>query len=144
METSKHLFVDSNFFIALFHQQDSLHEQAFNIAKELDRHPRTLVISNFIFLEVVTVLSQRKSRIQATEVGNFLLTDPGILIRHIGEKLQQATWKLFQSVSHKEVSFVDCSTLAVMRSEGINTLLTFDRTDFRLLQRFFRFSLYSN
>lgn len=136
------LFVDSNFFIALFHQQDSLHERALSIAKELDRQHRPLVISNFVFLEVVTVLSQRKSRAQAREVGHFFLSDPGIVMWHVDEKLQQASWGIFQAVGHKGTSFVDCSIVALMRSEGIRTLLTFDQTDFRSLQKSFRFSLY--
>lgn len=142
MVMSDQLFVDSNFFIALFHQQDSLHEQALSIAKNLDRQWRPLVISNFVFLEVVTVLSQRKSRAQAREAGKFFLSDPGIVMHHIDEKLQQASWNIFQTVGRKGMSFVDCSIVALMQSEGIHTLLTFDQTDFRSLQKTFRFSLY--
>lgn len=142
MELSDQIFVDSNFFIALFHQHDALHEQALSIAKDLDRQWRPLVISNFVFLEVVTVLSQRKSRAQARAVGHFFLSDSSIVMRHIDEKLQQASWDIFKSVGHKGMSFVDCSIVALMRSEGIHTLLTFDKTDFRSLQKLFRFSLF--
>lgn len=143
METSdERIFVDSNYFIALFNAADAQATQAAQFAHELDSKKVKLVISNFIFLEVVTVLSQRVSRSFAQQGGKNLLADKNIEIIHVNELLHQQTWSIFQEVQEKDVSFVDCSTIAVMRAENISTVLTFDQTDFKRLQRLYRFSLY--
>jgi len=38
--------------------------------------------------------------------------------------------------------FVDCSTLAAMKAEGIKKLLTFDKKDFTSLKKEYRFGFY--
>lgn len=142
MAENKDIFVDSNYFIAFFNSSDTLHARAIMIAKELYAQNTALIISNFIFLEVVTVLSQRVGRESGLRVGRHLLDDPKVNIIHIDTALQQATWDIFQAVSGKDIGFVDCSILAVMRAEAVRTLLTFDRTDFRPLLKNFHFSFY--
>lgn len=142
MEEGKRIFVDSNYFIAFFNPSDALHARAIRIGKELYAQDAALVISNFIFLEVVTVLSQRVGKESALRVGRHLLEDPKVNIIHIDTALQQATWDIFQAVSGKDAGFVDCSILAVMRAEAVRTLLTFDITDFRPLLKNFHLAFY--
>jgi uncharacterized protein len=136
------IFVDSNFFVALFNANDSLYKQSFAIAKNLDKSNKELVISNFVFLEIVTVLSQRINRERSIEAGKYLLENPNIKIHHIDEKRQSMSWGIFQNVKQKNVSFVDCSTIVLMKSEGMKTLLTFDLTDFKSLCKQFRLVMY--
>lgn len=142
MEVSEKVFVDSNFFIALFSKADSLHTRARAIATDIDSRAVQLVISNLIFLETVTVLSQRRGRAMAKEAGVYLLSAPNVEIIHIDPSLQHETWVLFQHAGHKDISFVDCSTAVVMRSESISHILTFDVKDFKALQKHVRFSFF--
>lgn len=142
MEQNSRIFVDSNYFVALFNPSDALHKSALNIALGIDSQDTSLVISNLIFLEVVTVLSQRRDRKVAIEVGKHLLTNPLITMIHIDEPLQLESWRIFQNIKEKNISFVDSSIIAVMQSERINTLLTFDIQDFKKLQKQCRFSFY--
>ncbi len=79
----------------------------------------------------------------ALNTGEKLLNDSRLTIMHITFELQQATWKVFKGTKQKNISFVDCSILACMEAEGINKLLTFDRKDFKVLQKHHRFSFYS-
>lgn len=137
------IFVDSNYFIALFNPQDSLYPQALTIAEQLKGMAGQCVLSNYIFLEIVTVLSQRRGRELARVAGQNLQTNPGIRIVHIDEALQRQTWELFQKTEHKNVSFVDCSAIVSMQAEHISRLLTFDDTDFSKLKRFHHFSFYT-
>lgn len=78
----------------------------------------------------------------AVEVGEHLLTNPLILIMHVDELLQRESWYIFQNIKNKNASFVDASIIAMMRLEEINTLLTFDRRDFRKLQKQHHFDFY--
>lgn len=142
MDASERIFADSNFFVALFNSDDSLNKKAFEVADRLDDAKASLVISNFIFLEIVTVLAQRCGRAIARSAGNYLLNEPRIGVIHIDENSQASAWRLFQQVSNKNVSFVDCSTIAIIEDEALQSLLTFDRTDCKKLQDHSRFKLY--
>lgn len=135
------LVFDSNVFVALFSPQDGLHEQASNFAELIAT--RTVVISNLIFAEIVTVLSQKHGRDIAQEVGQYILNTSLINIVYFDTRSHQAAWDIFQSIDHKNISFVDCSTIALMQAEGITTLLTFDTTDFKKLQKQFHFTILS-
>jgi predicted nucleic acid-binding protein len=139
---SNQLFVDSNYWISLFHPNDSLHQKASAIGETLKQELCSLEISNLVFLEVVTVLSQRGGKLAGITAGKFFLEDPSIRIIHVDEHLQRESWRIFQDMPSKNMSFVDCSTLAVLRAEGIRKLLTFDTTDFKNLRKTYRFSLY--
>lgn len=141
MEEGKRVFIDSNYFVALFNPSDNLYPKALKIAKKIDKEGVLLVISNLIFLEIVTILSQKRGKRVAIETGEYLLSNPQITLIHIDEMLQRDSWNIFKEIKNKDVSFVDSSNIAVMKSEGINEILTFD-IQFKKLQKNYRFRLY--
>lgn len=143
MERFEKVFVDANYFIALFNETDSLHQKAKEIGAVLDRNKQSLIISNFIFLEIVTVVSLRRGKETARVVGSSLLEAPHIEMIHVGSALHQRSWKLFEKVEQKNISFVDCSTAILMEDENIHTLLTFDTKDFNVLQKHVSFQFLS-
>lgn len=143
MEKSERIFADSNFFIAAFRKDDNLHVKAQPIVKEFEKKGVQLVISSFVFLEIVAVLSQRVSREAAWEAGKALNVHPFVETVHITEALQKEAWDIFQQVQNKNTSFVDCSTVAVIRNEGIREIITFDIDDFQKLGKQYRFRLWS-
>ncbi len=137
------IYVDSNYYIALGNEYDTNHKRADHLHKQFSSPHITFVISNFTFLEIVTVLSQRINREFANTIGNEILTNKQIKIVHITEKLQQNSWQIFQEMNNKNMSFVDCSILAVLQYEGINELLTFDQKDFTpTIQKKYHFHLF--
>lgn len=144
MDKNKRVFVDSNFFIALLNPLDTLNNKALICSEKIKGELPTLVISNFIFLEIVTILSQRVNRKAAITFGTRLMQDNQIEIIHIDESLQEKSWKTFQETDRKNISFVDCSILTVMETEKINTLLTFDQEDFANLREIYRFDFYNS
>lgn len=139
-ENNSSIFIDSNFYIALYNPQDTLHERAKFAIDDLEKKNLRVILSNFIFMETVTVLSQKAGRELAFAAGKRLLMDQSFII--INEKLNERSWEIFQEIQRKNVSFVDCSILAVMELEGIDSLLTFDTEDFRPLQKKYHFKLY--
>lgn len=137
------VFADTNFFVALFNPGDSLHERALSSLKQIEDRGVALAISQYIFLEVTTVLSLRRGRGVAWAVGEFLRSDPRIEYIHGDEDIHEESWRIFKEISHKNMSFIDCSTLAVMHAEGIHVLLTYDTQDFGRLQKKFAFHFFS-
>lgn len=142
MEENSRVFVDSNYFVALFNPHDALHKKSLDLARALDARESRLIISNLVFLEVVTVLSQRRGKKAALKVGEYLLSSPRVEVVHVDEELNQSTWNIFKEVTEKDVSFVDCSIIAILKAENIADILTFDTRDFHALQKRFRFSFY--
>lgn len=144
MDKSKQrIFVDSNFFVALLSPNDTLHKKAIRISAKIKEEATELVISNFIFLEIVTILSQRVNRKASITFGTHLLQDEQVEIIHIDEQLQRRSWKIFQETDKKNISFVDCSIIATMEFFGIETLLTFDQKDFKPIRNMYRLAFFA-
>ena len=137
------VFVDSNYFVALFNENDTLYERARNIARQIEKEQRHLCISNLVFLEIVTVLSQRRGRTVGIEVGEYLRANPHITLVHADEFIHEKSWYIFQNTPQKNISFVDCGIIAVMKEENLKELLTFDQNDFKHLQSHCQFHFYS-
>ena len=130
---SNKVFVDSNYFIALQNKNDSLHAKAISDAKKIHSEGKIVVISNFVFLEVITVVSQYLGRQKASAYGRQILRDSAIEMIHVSSQLHEDSWVLFQSINKKNMSFIDCSIIAVMKHCGIGSLLTYDSTNFSSL-----------
>lgn len=136
------IFADSNFFIALFNPSDTLHNRALLAKEKLEKDGYPVVISNFVFLESVTVLSQRMGRESAIFLGKHLVEDENFEWVYVDERLQDASWAIFKQTRKKNMGLVDCSHLAIMQAEGISRLLTFDEEDFSNLRKVYDFSFY--
>ena len=135
------IFIDSNYFIALFNPFDSLHEEALEMNRNLAQVQVQPVLSSFIFAETVTVLAQKRGKDIALSAGDYLLSGSARFI-HVDEELQKKSWDIFRDIAVKNMSFVDCSILAILQSEGIPRLLTFDKKDFGPVCKQYRFSFY--
>lgn len=142
MANKNSVFVDSNYFIALFNVSDSLHDQAGELAESMLKQDVSLCISNYIVLEVLTVLSQRVSRSAAKVAADSLSDGKQIEVMHISEELHNLSLQVFQTTEAKNISLVDCSILALLNYAGIKRLLTFDVTDFKPLRERFDFSFF--
>ncbi len=130
------IFLDTSFICSLHLPEDSLHNKAIAISRELISEKVNLFISNFIILEVLTILSQRKSRYMAIVFGRSVKEEGSIKIIRIDEILEELSWQIFQKTKEKNLSFVDCSTLAVLEKERIDYLITFDKLFNRFQSKF--------
>lgn len=136
------VFADSNYFISLFNPADSNNAKATELFHQLQSQQAVLIASNLIFAEVVTILSQRQNRASALGAGEHLFADPQITMIHVDSELHHATWEVFRTIEKKNVSFVDCSIIAIMQAENIKSLLTFDRTDFATMRKRYHFKFF--
>lgn len=90
----------------------------------------------------MTIVSQRAGKAVANIAGDDILANQSIQIIHVDSALHQASWNLFKAIPRKNMSFVDCSTIAIMHAENIKFLLTFDRTDFAPLRKRYHFKFF--
>ncbi|HEY1646227.1 MAG TPA: PIN domain-containing protein [Candidatus Saccharimonadales bacterium] len=141
MAKNDSIFVDSNYLIALYNPADSQHSRALRLAEQISEEDPKLYTSNYILIEVLTVLSQRVDKNTAISVGEHIRDSQQIEILHVNEELDNLIWKIFKVIQSKNVSVVDCSTLALLNYAGIKRLLTFDETDFKPLRDQFSYSI---
>ncbi len=139
MTKHSRIVIDSNYYLALVNPLDSLHQNAVNLTHQIEKSQA--VISGYIFSEITTVTSQKIGKQAAVDLGASLLNNPLIQMTTVNHSLFLASWKIFLKLKQKNLSFVDCSILALMKQLNIKQLLSFDRTDFAPLQKQFGFEL---
>lgn len=133
------IVIDSNYFLAVNNSHDSLNLQAVKLSYFVEKNEA--IISDYIFLEIVTILSQKVSRNVACQVGLALLSSANIKIITVDHSLFLDSWIIFSKLKQKNISFIDCSILATMKRYRVKQLLSFDNTDFAPLQKQFGFEL---
>lgn len=119
------VFFDTSFYVALNNPSDSLRPRAKTLLQHLSTFDHNSFSSNFVFLETVTVLSQKIGRNVAINFYENAVS--GVNEIKINENLEERTWRIFKSIQNKDVSYVDCSILATIEEFRIGTLVTFDR-----------------
>ncbi len=137
------IVADSNYFVALASINDNLYSTAFNLAKLIKDREDKIYINKYIFLEIVTIISQKISRDISIKVGRDLLENTGeIEVLDIDSIMFQKTWDIIQKVKDKNISFVDCSLIVLKNEIATDTILTFDVTGFTKLRKFYKFQYY--
>jgi predicted nucleic acid-binding protein len=86
-------------------------------------------------LEIFTILSQKAGKKKAIEFGRMIKEQNPFLIKRINEDLEEKTWKVFEKIKEKDLSYVDCSIIAVIIDGGYQ-LATFDKKILKLQEQF--------
>lgn len=121
------VFADSGYWIALLSPKDDLHSQALSLSKGLG--PHLLVTTEMVLAEVAAFFSARGDRLRAAaaklicEVRNSPNTS---VIPQTSLQFQNAL-ALYEQVSDKDWSLVDCASFQVMRELSIMEALAHDQ-----------------
>lgn len=118
------IFVDSDAFIALAVEEDSIRPWAEKVSKQLFNRESTLVTSNFVFGEVVTLVSQKLGLKRAKESIDLMESACSIIDATLFHR-QDAVKKFFSRTS-KNTRFTDCINMAMMDELGIDTIFSHD------------------
>jgi len=131
------IFLDSSLIVAYLNEADGQHAKALQVVKDVDRGKYgTPVITDYVFDEVVTVMLVKTKNVgQVTELGEKLL-GANLLFR-VDEGLFNLAWNIFKGQQKPMLSFTDCTSVAVCRSNGISNMATFDED----LQRLGEFNI---
>lgn len=122
--------LDTSFLISVEVETDQNHNKAIKVRDDvINGKFGKAVISDYIFGETLTVtLGKTKNLAKAVFVGMGLRNSSEMF--KIDEKEFEDAWNLFKNQKNTKFSFTDCTTLALMKKEGIANIATFDR-DFR-------------
>ena len=121
------IFVDSDAFVAITKKDDSNHERAKDIFLKLQDKPVAFVTSNYVFSEVATVLSQKVDHETAVAyIHTMKSQDCVFIVERITENTEEAATQIFIKQTSKNVSFVDCTNIALIREKHIDGIFSFD------------------
>ena len=122
-------FVDASAWIALADRDDQNHDRA---AAFLKQHAATGVshTSNYVISETVTRLRRTAGPRVAWKLFDDLHASDLVRIHYSDEALDQEAIRLFKKYEDQELSFVDCTTAAILDRMGIDEIFAFD-DDFR-------------
>jgi uncharacterized protein len=123
----KSVFADADYWIALLHSREELHQRAARVSAELS--PVRLVTSEMVLAEVLNALGSRGDTIRATAGQSIdqLRQAPNVTI--IPQTSAQFAEALSSYCGHKdkEWSLTDCASFIIMRERGLSEALTRDR-----------------
>ena len=112
------IVLDSSFLIA-FHNASDVHHAAASKAMQrlIDGAWGPALLSEYVFLEVVTVLLLRQNLATAVEVGEVLLRAREIEFVS-GTEFFVDAWRNFREQRRTKLSFVDAALIAIAEKSG--------------------------
>ncbi|BBL62792.1 hypothetical protein MARBORIA2_11240 [Methanobrevibacter arboriphilus] len=118
------IFADANFLIALFVKDHKFNKRALKIWNKINHE--TIIISNSIILEVMTVLNikLKVSKELLEKVYNRLNSGKFGIVEDIN--LYNNTMERMVNYLPKRLPFFDCLYIEIMKELGINKIVTFD------------------
>jgi predicted nucleic acid-binding protein len=120
-------FLDTGYLIALEASDDQHHSAAqIHWRQVLEQRPR-LVTTTYVFDEVVTFFNSRGRHAKAVDIGQRLRESSSVSLIAVDASLFEASWAFFQERGDKRYSLTDCISFVVMRRDGIQEALGFDR-----------------
>ncbi len=119
------IFVDASCYVSLLKPRDSNHEKAVDWWRSTPKDAQ-FVTSQAVLGEVLTVGSQRHDRGLTIAFVEQILSGNTTIILETAPLVARA-WELFKGVTKKDVSWVDCYSLAIIEAYKMKTVLTFDK-----------------
>ncbi|WP_256301991.1 type II toxin-antitoxin system VapC family toxin [Haloarchaeobius salinus] len=117
--------VDTGVLIGMADTDDQHHDVAMDIVREMDHgNLPTGLVTNYIVLEILNWIHNRKRHGEAEETYERLNQSVGFEVLHAAQKDFNSAVKLFKT--YDGLSFGDATNIAYMRREDIEYLYAFD------------------
>jgi predicted nucleic acid-binding protein len=121
------ILLDTSFVVAFHNRNDAHHEAASGAFPRVARGEwGSILLLEYVFLEIVTVLSARRDLATAVSVGEILLGAREIELVPCSSHFLSA-YRIFREQAATHLSFTDAAIVAVARGRGADAIATFDR-----------------
>lgn len=141
ISTNKSLLVDTSFLVSLYLTYDSNHHRALALFGAIAQNKVVVKITNLIFVEVSTILSQKLGKPDFTKIMQHkIFSDSEDSRIFISEPFFKEVTREFLIVPNKNVSFVDVSTALVAKRDSLD-VVSFDK-HFKGLGRKYGFKVF--
>lgn len=121
------IFADSGYWIALLSPKDTLHNKALSVSRSLG--PHLLVTTEMVLSEVAAFFSDKGEHLRAAaaKLIRSIRQNPNIRVVAQTSLQFQNALALYEQVSDKDWSLVDCASFQVMRELNITEALAHDQ-----------------
>tara|TARA_Y100000294_G_scaffold92943_1_gene86582 strand:- start:1381 stop:1776 length:396 start_codon:yes stop_codon:yes gene_type:complete len=120
----KGMFFDTSAIYAYINGKDPDHKK---VKSSIERFSGKLLITNYIFDEVITLILSRLGHKTALKVGNILLNSSQVEKIWVTQSDEKEAWNLLSERKDKGYSFTDCISFVVMRRANIRAYIATDR-----------------
>jgi predicted nucleic acid-binding protein len=121
------ILLDSSFLVAFHNRNDAHHASASAAFPRVARGEwGPILLLEYVFLEVVTVLAVRRDLATAVSTGEILLGAREVELVPCSPHFL-ASYQVFREQHLLGLSFVDAAIVAVARDRGARAIATFDR-----------------
>jgi hypothetical protein len=120
------LFVDTSAWLALNDRSDQFHALAVEKLASIRAGRISLVTSDYVLDESVTIIRLRASHAAAVIFGQSILGSSVIDLIPVGSDDRLAAWEIFKKYADQDFSFTDCTSFALMRKLCLKTAFSFD------------------
>ncbi|HUP48048.1 MAG TPA: PIN domain-containing protein [Thermoanaerobaculia bacterium] len=118
-------FVDTSAVYALLDAGDRHHRRAAVTMRDLLDRVELLVTTNYVVVELLSLVQSRLGMAAVRATHDDLLALMAVL--WIDEEIHARAVSVFLAAGRRNLSFVDCTSLEVMRARGLRTAFAFDR-----------------
>lgn len=121
------VFADSWAWIVLFNRQDQYHKEALQVWQDLLREKRSIITSEFVWIETLNAMSlpgMRGAAIRGMDRvrGSEAVKTVGMDAAHLQRGLD-----LYRARTDKGWSLTDCISFVIMEEQGLSEAFTGDR-----------------
>jgi predicted nucleic acid-binding protein len=123
------VFFDTGAWVALADPHDQFRSVARSYFQSIGRDTQ-LITSNYVIQEAVTYLVYHGSRRHVRPMREMLGASESLgwlSTVWVSSEIHDAAWRVFDQFGDQELSFVDCSSIAICRLLNIDTAFGFDR-----------------
>jgi len=122
------IFIDASFYLSVLLRDDNypIASQKYERLNPLD-----CVTSQAVLGEVLTVGSMQFDRLLSIKFVTSIMSS-GTLVVIENPALIYDTWTNFREIKKKDVGWVDCYTLVIMKQYSVTDMLSFDLTLLKL------------
>ena len=117
-------FLDTSGILALAIENDSFHFEALKMMQAADDANEKILIHNYVLVEAAALLQSRISKDAAT---SFMESAAFFNIAWVDSNLHLQAVEYLKKHATSKISFVDVTSFIVMRSQGINSFIGFDK-----------------
>lgn len=126
---ARRVYVDSSFYIAYLHSDDTLHRLALDLLHSLRSEAGlSYTTSDGVLAEVLAFFARRGHRLRdlAVNLARDVMTAPDIEVVEQRRPLLLQALDLYAARGDKSYSLTDCSSMLICRARGITDVLTHD------------------
>jgi predicted nucleic acid-binding protein len=133
------VFLDTSGLYALVDKNDSWHDKATRVVRQILQSRRKLITTDQIIIETVNLSVARKSHFVGKRVLDLVEQSTGITVEWIGSLRVDSAKTFYRKHSDHAFSFTDCTSFIVMHELKLIEALTsdehFTQARFRALLR---------